>query len=295
MERNLTVDGTTLFVDDRGVEGAPTLLFVHGGPGNSCWDFMASAADAFVREGFRVIGVDQRGVLRSGGIPDDAPLTVESLIADFEAVRRELDIDEWTIIGHSAGSGYACDYALARPESVAGVVFDAPCLDLDATDRYRLPIAAKMLDAEGKSAEADRCRALARTDRRLTVDDNSLEAMQALESRYLDLFFFGQAGRRAYIEVMESSPADVDWSRGMSHLPLLADMYIDRRDRIRDIGAPTLLVHGEADLVAAPPVIDAYRRAHIGDVATIPEAGHFAFNEQTSAYVDVVARFASTL
>jgi pimeloyl-ACP methyl ester carboxylesterase len=34
------INDTRLFIDDRGDASAPPLLFIHGGPGQSCYDFM---------------------------------------------------------------------------------------------------------------------------------------------------------------------------------------------------------------------------------------------------------------
>ena len=45
----------------------------------------------------RIIGVDQRGTLRSGLLPAAAALTADLLIADFEALREQLEIASWAV------------------------------------------------------------------------------------------------------------------------------------------------------------------------------------------------------
>jgi proline iminopeptidase len=52
----VSVNGTGLFVDDRGDATAPALLFIHGGPGQSCYDFMQIQGDRLARR-LRIIGV----------------------------------------------------------------------------------------------------------------------------------------------------------------------------------------------------------------------------------------------
>lgn len=69
LQTDVNVNGTRLFADIRGPEDGPPMLFVHGGPGQSCYDFMHA-----------------QGTL--------------------------LGIESWTILGHSAGGGYALSYAL---------------------------------------------------------------------------------------------------------------------------------------------------------------------------------------
>src|SRR5699024_1290148 len=141
--------------------------------GNSCWDFMAAVGDGLAAQGMRIIGVDQRGVLRSDDLSAETDLTVATLIEDFEAVRVALGIERWSVIGHSAGGGYALDYALSRPDSLSGLILDCPCLDADATDRYRLPQAAEMLRDRGMTDAARACVALASRKGRLTGADKS--------------------------------------------------------------------------------------------------------------------------
>jgi proline iminopeptidase len=127
--RLLEVHGTRLFVDDRGEHSAPALLYIHGGPGLGCYDFMQCQGDRLSRT-LRVIGVDQRGVLRSDALSPKAPLTVDALIDDFEQVRRQFGIARWSILGHSAGGGYAIDYATRHPDSVSAAIYDCPVLGL---------------------------------------------------------------------------------------------------------------------------------------------------------------------
>jgi proline iminopeptidase len=57
-----------LYTDRRGAAAASALLFLHGGPGQGCHDFMAIQGD-LLAESVRLIGIDQRGVDRSAPLP----------------------------------------------------------------------------------------------------------------------------------------------------------------------------------------------------------------------------------
>lgn len=287
----LEINGTRLLVDERGPADGRPLLFIHGGPGNSCWDFMTSVGDRFADRSIRIIGVDQRGVLRSDPLPATPPLTIDVLIDDFEQVRRRLGIESWTVIGHSSGGAYALDYALREPERIDALVLDCPALDTDATDRHRLPRAAAMLDELGLEDDAERCRRYAPLERRITADDRTWEAMQPLGEHYLGLFLHDDATRARYEQLMASAPSQLDWSRGMSHFTLMTEMYRDRRPLLPHLAVPSMVVVGESDMVAPPVVLDDYRAATGGAVATIDGAGHFAFVERPDEYVEQVVRF----
>lgn len=289
------INGTHLFVDERGPADGPALLYIHGGPGNPSWDFMNSVGYGFAAHGFRVIGVDQRGILRSDPLPEHPPLSIDVLVEDFEQLRAAMGIESWAVIGHSAGGAYAIDYALRHAERVDALVLDCPALDTDATDRFRLPRAAEMLSSLGLDDEAAACLRLAAVDRPLTADDRTWEAMQPLGDRYLDLFMYDASTRARYEQLMNSAPEDLDWSRGMSHFALMTEMYRDRTPRVAELTMPSMLVVGETDMVAPPVVQERYRAATGRDAVKIAGAGHFPFVEQPEAYVAAVASFLTAL
>jgi proline iminopeptidase len=70
---------------------------------------------------------DQRGCGRSRPLASepDADLrtnTTQHLIADIEALRRLLQVDQWTILGLSWGTTLGLAYAEANPQHVRAVV-----------------------------------------------------------------------------------------------------------------------------------------------------------------------------
>jgi len=288
----VSVGGTRLFVDDRGDDDAPPLLFIHGGPGLGCYDYMHAQGDLLSRQ-LRLIGVDQRGVLRSDLLPASPPPTEELLIADFEELRAVLGITRWAILGHSSGGHYAVRYAATRPDSVSVAIFDCPCFDCDLTDRYRLPEIARRLDTLGKTAEAERCRELAARPSRLTAADETYVAMQALGEHYMEQFFHDPASAVDYQQVLESSgfPEEM-WSRGISHRPLLAENYEPVFGLLPQLRCPAMLIHGRDDLVAAPAAVAEFARLVPGAwISTLAESGHMGYQEQPAEYCTAVTDF----
>jgi proline iminopeptidase len=288
----ISVGGTRLFVDDRGQHDAPPLLFIHGGPGQSCYDYMHAQGDLLSRQ-LRLIGVDQRGVLRSDPLPASPPLTEDLLIADFEELREVLGITRWAILGHSSGGHYALSYAASRPASVSAAIFDCPCFDSDMTDRYRLPEIARRLDALGKTAEAERCRELAARPGRLSAADETYVAMQALGEHYMEQFFHDPASALDYQRVLDSSGfPDEMWSRGISHLPLLAENYEPVFGLLPHLRCPAMLIHGRDDLVTTPAAVAEFARLVPGArISTLAASGHMGYQEQPAEYCAAVAEF----
>jgi len=109
-----------------GNKNAPrTALFVHGGPGAGCWP---NHARFFDPEKWRIVLVDQRGCGASKPKGCLKGNTTQELVGDFEAIRRELGVDRWMLLGGSWGVALSLAYARAHPDRVSGLVLRGVCL-----------------------------------------------------------------------------------------------------------------------------------------------------------------------
>jgi proline iminopeptidase len=114
---------TEQFVDSEGARlwtssedtGIPIVL-CNGGPG--CCDYLAPAT-AMLDDIARVIRFEGRGCGRSDPLP---PYTIETCLADLEAVCQHYSIERWIVCGHSARADLTLAYALAYPEYVPGFI-----------------------------------------------------------------------------------------------------------------------------------------------------------------------------
>lgn len=290
--RLVGVNGTRMFVDDRGDQTAPALLYIHGGPGQGCYDFMRSQGDLLARR-LRIIGVDQRGTLRSDPLPAAPALSADLLIADFEALRAKLRIDAWAILGHSAGGMYALRYVTSHVGAVRAAIFDCPCWDADLADRHRLPVVARRLEELGQLADAERCRELAARSGRLTYSDGTRQAMQTLGSWYMEQFFHDPDDASYFGQLLaDSGFSREQWQRGNSHWPLQAALYEPVLGLLPRVRRPALLVRGADDLVTAPGMIKAFGESVPGGtVRTFGTSGHFAYLEEPEAYCAAITEF----
>ena len=286
------VGGTRLFVDDRGDADAPPLLFIHGGPGQGCYDFMRTQGDLLAAR-LRIIGVDQRGTLRSDPLPGSPPLTVDVLIADFEELRMVLGISSWAVLGHSAGGHYALRYATSHPEPVSAVIFDCPCWDADLTERHRLPEVARRLAELGQLADAKRCRELAAKPGRLTAADGTRAAELALGQHFMELLFHDPDGAAGFSQLLaDAGFSQEQWQRGNSHRPLSAALYEPLLALLPHLTCPAMLARGRHDLTATPQMVAAFCESAPGGVLQVFEqSGHFPYLEEPADYGRTITEF----
>lgn len=99
-------------------QGKPA-VFVHGGPGAGAG---TQSRRFFDPKAYRIIVFDQRGCGRSRPLASLEDNTTWHLVADMEALREHLHIDQWLVFGGSWGSTLALAYAQAHPQHLSALV-----------------------------------------------------------------------------------------------------------------------------------------------------------------------------
>ena len=116
-------DSTKLYVQSFG-SGEPVVILA-GGPGLNAvymkpiWETLS--------KNYRCIVLDQRGTAKSKlTAVDSSKATVASYVNDLEALRKYLNVDQMTLIGHSWGGMLSMEYAARHPKSVRKLVLLDP-------------------------------------------------------------------------------------------------------------------------------------------------------------------------
>jgi proline iminopeptidase len=292
--RYVEVSDTHLRVDERGPADAPPLLYIHGGPGQGCFDFMAWQGDRLAKD-LRVIGVDQRGALFSGPLPDNQTITEDGLVDDFEALREALEIERWSILGHSFGARPALRYAARHPATVTSAIFDCPPWD----HRYGLPamleLTVPLLEQLGRTEAADRARAMiaARPTPNADVWRQRFEIVNALGDRRNDLYI-KDSSRYPDPFPSESLPDEMQ-SRSTRHSETVtasAGFSESLLPLLTDVRQPALLIKGSTDPAASWPEVERFRAdVPHGRVEIFEESSHFPQMEEPERYAELVRTF----
>ncbi len=185
----IEVGARQIAVDVRGPRAGPTVLLLHGGGfDRRVWEHAARALAAR----WCAVSLDLPGHGQSSGRAIRSVAEGSQLV---EALRAELGIERWVVVGHSMGGAIAQDLARRVPERVAalGLISTAPWFGLDpaVVEQWRGQVAysRERLDAiVGPGAgEALRAHVLALRDR-LTPDgvDGDLDTCAGWDVRGQD-------------------------------------------------------------------------------------------------------------
>ncbi|GAA3513076.1 alpha/beta fold hydrolase [Actinocatenispora rupis] len=282
-----------LFLDVRGAPDAPPLLYLHGGPGMGCHEFMLWQGDRLAAD-LRVIGLDRRGPLETDPLAPDEPLDESDLVADCESLRASLGLERWAVLGHSFGGRFALRYAHQHPEAISAVIFENPGWDMAEAERLRLPAAAGLFEELGDAVSAARCRQLATED--LTDRWEARSVVAALGDRYVDLYVHKPEARVELTRTLADNPVPTDQRDRADEyghrLPDAPDVMASMVPLLAGLSVPALLIKGRYDLTTGPEQIDGFRR-HVptGRIEVFDSSAHFAQFEEPDRYATSVRGF----
>lgn len=298
MQQMLEVMGKQLFVDLTGPEGAPVLLYLHGGPGQGSYEFMVHQGERLARH-LRVVGLDQRGVQRSEPLQDGDPFGLEMLVTDCEAVRQGLGIERWSVLGQSFGGYLALLYAVRYPQAVERLLFENPTWDLGLTARSLLAGAADLYQERGDTASAAECRRVANSG----ADARQIwraftPLMNDLGTDRARLYFRQPGARERFEAVASAAPHAAEWAeRGGAYQRRLYEegrIWQSLLPSFEQVRCPSLLLKGKHDRIPSPAEVEAYlTRVQGARMELFEESAHFVQVEEPERYAEAVVRFVS--
>jgi proline iminopeptidase len=281
-------------------DGIP-VLFVHGGPGSGTSAIQRQFFDP-VR--YRIVLFDQRGSGRSTPHGELTDNTTPHLIADMEALRRELGIDAWLVFGGSWGSTLALAYAETHPERCRGLVLRGIFLCRKSEiDWFLYGIRALFPEAQRQLAEfipeSERHDLLAAYHRRLLDPDPAVHQPAAFQWATFEASCSTLLPNPGLVSAFCSEKTALSLSRIEAHyfanrIFLPDNSLLAHVDRIRSI--PTVIVQGRYDVVC--PIVSADELARAWPEARyviVADAGHSAFEPGIAReLVAACNRFAET-
>lgn len=295
MGEPVTIRGTHLWVEDIGDPTRPAVLYLHGGPGSGCYDFVLHQGERMAAS-VRLVAVDQRGVLRSEPLGGGA-LCLTDLVEDAEALRAHLGIARWSLLGHSFGGYVGLLYAATYPGAVDRLVFENPTFDLAASARSLLRRAALEYGVLGQQESARACLAVAydgALDAR-SVWDGFGALSRGLDEQRDNLYVHGPDKKFFQRLVLESGLGDEAWSRGADHQSALFEegaVFEPLVSRLSEVTHPTLLIRGYYDGVFGSEQINSYMEAKPDSkLLFVGESSHFVHVEQPDWFATAVSNW----
>jgi proline iminopeptidase len=271
----------------------PPLFIVHGGPGAS-HDYFLPHLVPLARHN-RLIFIDERGSGRSQKLDDPTGYTVENMVEDVEAVRRELNLGKFALMGHSYGGVLAQAYALKYQQNLSKLIL---CSTFYSTSKMN-EVFQKQLAAMTPE--------LRERIKKLEKDGLFGHGKDYEKNRYPEDYMkaaWGE-GYHPYIFQRHPDPNEDPLAQGVMSWDLYREMWgshgefvidgnlksVEYGDRLSSIHVPTLITVGDHD--ECDPSLARYMSDKIigSKLAVMPQSGHMTFVDQPELFIQTVDGF----
>lgn len=271
--------GTLIHFEVIGEGARSPIIVINGGPGFShTYLHLSGVWEELAHDG-PVVFYDQRGTGRSQQLSQGRTSTLQDNIDDLEALRRHLDYEKVTLVGHSWGGYLSMAYAARHPDRLEKLVL----VGTAGPKWFEIPDSGEPSDLFEyifPDVVERRSRLNATLGDARAADDDVLA--------YLSMLFLSEGRRDDFIAKCKDCKLDREVNR-------LVNQDLRRFDLTPQLARfefPVLIVTGRYDINVAPLV--AYRihqKISNSELVFFEKSGHMPFYEEPAKFVKVLAGF----
>ena len=291
----IEIDDKKIYYEEYGANNNKTIVYFHGGPGESCLTYTHQAK--VLGEKFHVISFDQYGVLRSDAIPENTPFGVKDHAELIEQMRIALGIKTWTPLGHSYGGMLACCYAFLYPNSVDNVIYDCPMWSTLSTART---IASAFLPYYKEHNDENKIRICNDILNDNISAENAFQKAISLEVDEGLKKFCHVIDEKEYEDYIVKYIPQVDipeeyWYKYLHFTKMLfekGDFYDNYLLQLSEIEKPQLLMVGEYDITCGKDQIEWFcNRSKNGKYVLLENSAHLSWMQVPDKYLTTITDF----
>ena len=258
----------------------PPILIINGGPGFSSEGFVPIATE-ISEGGYQTILYDQRGTGQSAmSETDSTNITMDLMVRDIEAIRKDLYIDEWIVLGHSFGGMMANYYAAKHPSKVKAIISSSSGgIDLALLGNAQADLFSKLTQTEIDSMRHWRGQ--------MQTGDNPEYARRKF-ARYM---------APAYVYNKEFIPVVAErLTQGNLSLNRLVwdDMIridFDCKEELSSFSKPVLIIQGKEDVITEDLAKQADSVFQNSKIVLLDSCSHYGWLDQPDKYFNSIFAF----
>jgi proline-specific peptidase len=277
-EHRAEIDGVEISYQVRG--NGPPCVVMPGGPGLSA-DYLHSKE---LEQHVTAIYIDPAGTGASQDLPSTEVYSIRRDVQILEALRVDLKLERWCVIGHSYGGFVALRYALDWPQHTTALMLYSTSPSLG--DEFQKQVGERLQMFKDEAWFADATKALEEE-----ANAKNPQELEAVVRRELPLYFAEWTARHEeYDPKLESFKVDFEVFRRRP------DAKFEVRAELSKLRVPTVIVVGDRDFLFGPAV-GAWLANGIAKskLVTIEKAGHLSHLEQPQQFGAAVETLAKLL
>jgi len=285
--KHYEINGYKINVEMLG-EGEP-IVFLAGGPGNS-HDYMQGNFGKYYKTN-KVIFIDFLGRGLSDDAKNKSEYTINNDVEFLEEIRKKLNLDEISIVGHSYGAVHAQAYTIKYPENVnklvlingfhSGEMWQANCDSYNHYAKTHFPELWEKVDSLRKlgyvSSDSVFTKLYGKFPIKYVYYHNTNLKQKVPTTKYRGMnvdVYYSIIGR------------DGDFFVGGSMIDS------DFRRNLKDIKSPTLIIAGRYDGVSTPEYTLQYKKfMPQAEFVMFEQSGHNPYLEEPDKFYELFESF----
>jgi proline iminopeptidase len=274
--KTFETNGVTIWYEVRGSGAATPLVIVNGGPGfDHAYTHLGDPVWDRIGKTRRVVFYDQRGNGRSSEIKPGQSCNLADQIADLDALRTQLGLEKFVLLGHSWGGYLVMAYTARHPERVEKlIIVDSAAPKIGDTKFMFNDFFPDTIEKQDAFNFADTM-----GDKKATSDSLKL---------YLTMLFYSPEKRDAAMPRLVAS----DYHKAVNESVFGDLQRFDLNPELAKFRMPTLVITGRYDVNVAPSVAWKIHKAIPGSQFVIFEkSGHIPYFEEPDAFGRAVEGF----
>lgn len=261
-------------------EGSP-ILIINGGPGMNSEGFKPLAEE--LSKTNSVILYDQRGTgLSTLYDINSETITINAMAEDIEILRCHLNIDQWTVLGHSFGGMLAYYYTAKYPEHVSALIQSSSGgLDLTIIER---------LDIRGSLSQTQRD-SLDYYTRKISNGDTSYATAYNRGKFLAPAYVYNST----YIPIVAKRLTQGNRAINSLVWQDLRRIEFSTASFFKTFKKPVLIIHGKDDVVGLSIPEHAHNLIPNSELVILENCKHYGWLDAKTAYFNAINTFTKNL
>lgn len=277
-DKMVDINGAKIFCKTLG-DGEP-LVIVHGGPGLA-HDYLF---DPFkqLSDNYKLIFYDQRGCGKSQEFNEGESSTMETMVEDLEGVRKEFKLEKMNLVGQSWGAVIAFNYIFKYPDRVKYLILLEPA---PGSSEYIQNVQQTIMSRLSKE-EIERLVKISQSPDLRTSPELFKEFMNIRMKTY---FYNSTYASKKNFNYFDTERVKKFFASSALFGPYL--MSYSLYDKMRNISCPTLIIHGDYDVIPTEAIERMGKEIKNAEVHIVKECGHFVHIEKPEFYFNTIRSF----
>ena len=275
----LTSGEASIHVKTFGDSTSTPLMLINGGPGFSSEGFVPLARE--LAASYYVILHDQRGTGQSAFSElKQRYFTMDKMVADMEAIREHLKLDQWVLMGQSFGGMLAYHYAATYPDRVSAMIQSSSGgmnLEFHKTTGARI---SKRLSSEQRDS-------LAWWQRKRSAGDESYSTRLGVGRNLAPAYVVDTQFIPAIAERLTQGNMNIN---GLVHNAMI-DIQFDVTNAMKGFNKPVLIIHGADDIIDPQIARKAHTILPNSKLVILENSRHYGWLDRRETYLSEIRAF----